>query len=242
MNLKMTNSESFKAVLFDLDGTLIDTADDFIVCLNEIRANEQLPALPSDTIRKVVSDGARAMIKLGLGLSEEDERFNIKKHEFLDLYLNNIARKSHLFDGLDDTIEWCDERQIPWGIVTNKPRIYSEALISALNLNDRISTLVCPDDVTQTKPHPEPLLKACNEINIRPEECLYVGDHARDIEAGKRANMKTIAAAYGYVHNNEEAESWQADWCVNTAIELNTLLQTLLRQTSGKSSPLSVTK
>jgi 2-phosphoglycolate phosphatase len=227
----------YQGVLFDLDGTLIDTAEDFILCLNDLRKADKLVPLPADEIRKVVSDGARAMIKLAFGINETDTDFEEKKQQFLDLYLNNIARKSSLFNGLDKTLEWCEANQIPWGIVTNKPRLYSEALLDALQLSDRINTLVCPDDVTHTKPDPEPLLKACSHIKLPPQQCLYVGDHARDIEAGKRANMATIAAAYGYVHSEDEAQSWQADWCVASSDELNHLLQTLLRPQSGNPLP-----
>jgi phosphoglycolate phosphatase len=232
-----TTSTIYHGVLFDLDGTLIDTAEDFILCLNDLRHDNHLAALPADDIRKVVSDGARAMIKLGFDITESHPDFEGIKQAFLDLYLNNIARKSQLFSGLDETLHWCETNQIPWGVVTNKPRLYSEALLSALKLNDRISTLVCPDDVTHTKPDPEPLYKACNDIQLPPEQCLYVGDHVRDIEAGKRANMPTIAAAYGYVHSADEAQSWQANWCVESSEQLNSLLQTLLCKQTGKPSP-----
>lgn len=232
-----SNATTYKGVLFDLDGTLIDTAEDFILCLNDLRQENQLPPLPANAIRKVVSDGARAMITLGFDIIESHPEFENKKQQFLSLYLKHIARKSQLFDGLNDTLDWCKNNHIPWGIVTNKPRIYSEALLKALKLDQRINTLVCPDDVTNTKPDPEPLYKACNDIQLNPEQCIYVGDHARDIEAGKRANMPTIAAGYGYVHTPEEAKSWQANWCVETSHELHTLLKTLLAPQSGKSSP-----
>ncbi len=233
----MSTTPTYHGVLFDLDGTLIDTAEDFIACLNDIRAEHQLAPLPDSEIRKVVSDGARAMIKLGFNIDEDAADFETKKQRFLTLYLNNIARKSRLFPGLDEVINWCEAQDIPWGIVTNKPRIYSEALLKALQLDERINTLVCPDDVSQTKPNPEPMYKACKEINIPAEQCLYVGDHARDIEAGKRAHMATIAAGYGYVHTQDEAQSWQADWCIQHSEQLLELLQTLLTPISGKVSP-----
>ena len=237
MTQKNTETAKYHGVLFDLDGTLIDTAEDFILCLNDLRGKHNLAPLPANEIRKVVSDGARAMIKLGFNIQESDASFEERKLQFLDLYLNNIARKSKLFSGLENTVNWCEANGIPWGIVTNKPRLYSEALLQAIGLFTRINTLVCPDDVTNTKPDPEPLFKACDEINICAHQCLYVGDHARDIEAGKRANMPTIAAAYGYVHNSDEAQSWQADWCVATSGELNILLQTLLTPQSGNPLP-----
>lgn len=237
MNQVPVNNIAYHGVLFDLDGTLIDTADDFILCLNDLRHNSGLKPLPPSEIRKVVSDGARAMIKLGFDIAESHPQFEKKKQQFLDLYLNNIARKSQLFDSLNETLTWCEKQNIPWGIVTNKPRLYSDALLKALNLDKRISTLVCPDDVNKPKPDPEPLFKACNDIQLLPEQCLYVGDHARDIEAGKNANMPTIAAAYGYVHNANEAQNWQATWCIESPQQLSSLLKTLLCPQSGKHSP-----
>jgi phosphoglycolate phosphatase len=220
---------TFKAVLFDLDGTLIDTALDFIVCLNDLRAEYNLPPLANLDIRKVVSDGARAMVSLAFEITEGDEGFEQKKQQFLDLYSQNICRESRLFDSLDDLLNWCDKNNIPWGIVTNKPRRFSELLLKKLNLETRLSSLVCADDVENPKPNAEPMLKACQELNVKPEDCLYVGDHQRDIDAGKNANMKTIAAAYGYVHNIDEAESWLAHWTVNTSLELTQLLSKLLK-------------
>jgi 2-phosphoglycolate phosphatase len=223
------SASTFKAVLFDLDGTLIDTAPDFIVCLNDLRTEYNLPPLANLDIRKVVSDGARAMVSLAFQINEGDEGFEQKKQQFLDLYSDNICRESRLFDSLDDLLNWCDKNNIPWGIVTNKPRRFSELLLKKLNLDTRLSSLVCADDVKNPKPHAEPMLKACQELNVKPEDCLYVGDHQRDIDAGKNANMKTIAAAYGYVHNMDEAESWLAHWTVNTSLELTQLLSKLLK-------------
>ncbi len=228
MERKKSTKAEFKAVLFDLDGTLIDTAEDFIFCLNHMRKLDDLAPLEDNDIRAVVSDGARAMITLAFDLKEGEPGFEEKKQQFLDMYLQNLAISSGLFATLDGLINWCQLQNIPWGIVTNKPRKYSEPLLKALKLETGIGTLVCPDDVTHTKPHPEPMLKACEEINISPQDCLYVGDHARDIQAGKNARMKTIAAAYGYVHDEFEANEWQADWTVQSSQALSDLLKTLL--------------
>ena len=218
----------YNAVLFDLDGTLIDTAEDFVACLNKLLVLKGKSPLPAADIRKVVSDGARAMVTLAFNIKEGENGFEDLKQQFLDMYLDNIANHSQLFPSLDGLLDWCHEQCIPWGIVTNKPRKYAEPLITALRLDSTMATLVCPDDVKNTKPDPEPMLKACSEISINSENCLYVGDHARDILAGKNANMKTIAAGYGYVHSPQEALSWQAHWTVNTSQELTTLLKSLL--------------
>ncbi len=224
----MMSNKHYHGVLFDLDGTLVDTAEDFILCLNQLRAQESLPPLAADLIRTVVSDGARAMIALAFNIKEGDMEFEEKKQAFLDLYLNNIARSSRLFNGLASLLNWCQQAGIPWGIVTNKPRLYAEPLLAALNLEQSMGTLVCPQDVKNSKPDPEPMLKACSEISLAPQKCLYVGDHIRDIQAGKNANMPTIAAAYGYLHHKDEAKEWQADWTVNTSKELCDLLMQLL--------------
>ncbi len=218
----------YSAVLFDLDGTLIDTAADFIACLNQLLTLKGKSPLAADKIRTVVSDGARAMITLAFNINEGEEGFESLKQQFLDMYIENIATHSRLFNSLDELINWCQQQNIPWGIVTNKPRKYSEPLLKALGLDNGISSLVCPDDVTNPKPHPEPMLKACKEMSINSQNCLYVGDHARDIKAGKNAQMKTVAAGYGYVHDKFEAQKWQADWTVNSSEDLTALLKTLL--------------
>ena len=224
----MNNVSKFQAVLFDLDGTLIDTAPDFMVCLNELRAEYDLAPLLDTDIRKVVSDGARAMVGLAFDIKEGDNGFEEKKQRFLEIYTQNVCRESRLFDGLDGLLVWCEQHNIPWGIVTNKPRKFSELLLNKLNLSQRLSSLVCADDVTNPKPNAEPMVKACKELNVSPQDCLYVSDHKRDIDAGKNTNMKTIAAGYGYVHNDREAEEWQADWTSQTSTELAELLKQLL--------------
>jgi len=232
-NRPLLTDKKFHGVLFDLDGTLIDTADDFIFCLNHMRQLEQLPALSPQKIRSVVSDGARAMITLAFDLKEGEAGFEEKKQQFLDGYLQNLASCSDLFESLRDLVNWCQQQNIPWGIVTNKPRMYSEPLLKALKLDEGIATLVCPDDVTHTKPDPEPMYRALDEMGLSASDCLYVGDHLRDIQAGKNAGMKTIAAAYGYVHHEREAQQWQADWTVPSSTTLSQLLKSVLRHKSN---------
>ena len=224
-----------ESVLFDLDGTLVDTAPDFFRVVNEMLQEDGLAPLSYPAIRSTVSDGARALIKLAYGLDMGDEGFDEKRQRLLDLYLEGIAVKSDLFAGLHEMVYWMTEKKLPMAIVTNKPRLYAEALLKDLLLDEKslehfTASLVCPDDVENRKPHPEPLLKACKEMKVNPENCIYVGDHARDIEAGKAANMKTIAAGFGYVHNEQDAESWQADWLINDSIELLPLLKNIRKQ------------
>lgn len=233
-----------EAVLFDLDGTLVDTAPDFYRVLNQMLTDDGLDNLSYADVRKTVSDGARALIKLAYGLDEGDQGFNEKRQRLLDLYLAGIAIKSDLFEGLHEMVLWLQSTQLPMAIVTNKPRLYAEALLSDLHLNDKplahyTASLVCPDDVQNRKPHPEPLFKACKEMQVTPQQCIYVGDHVRDIESGKAANMKTIAAGFGYVHSDHEAKDWQADWTINTSSELLPLLKTLKASWPKQGEPKS---
>jgi phosphoglycolate phosphatase len=212
-------------VLFDLDGTLIDTAPDFIRCLNELRLSRSLESLPPAVIRRSVSNGARAMVRIGFGL-EQDEPGYIELHTaFLDLYEAGVAIETTLFEGMEDVLGSLEARGIPWGIVTNKPARFATPLIRALNLEKRCATLICPDHVAQRKPHPEALFLACNEAGARPEQAIYVGDHERDIEAGRNAGMKTIAVRYGYIEQPETVDLWQADQIADTVSDLAKLLQ-----------------
>ncbi len=219
------SSQTYQAVLFDLDGTLIDTAPEFTIVINRMLKADGKPELPASQIRSEVSNGARAMIKLAWGISEDDPRFNQTRQAFLDEYLRTIGMHTELFDGLQTSLAWCEQQGIPWGIVTNKPRLYSEALLQNMNLASRCAVLVCPDDVTNTKPDPEPILLACSQIKVAPNQCLYVGDHLRDIDAGAAAGTKTMAVCFGYLSDPSEAHRWNADFVISKPTELLTHLQ-----------------
>lgn len=215
-----------QAVLFDLDGTLVDTAPDFVRVLNKLRLQHGKQALASELIRPAVSAGARAMVQVGFPeYPLESAEFGQLRQAFLDNYLQNICIDSQLFDGLETLLTQLEAQSIPWGIVTNKPRLYSEALLQALHLNTRCAVLVCPDDVKNTKPDPEPMYLACQKLNIDPTKTVYVGDHVRDIQAGNNANMTTIAVGFGYIVAGENINDWQADYCANTVNDLNKLLE-----------------
>lgn len=219
------NSELPSAVLFDLDGTLIDTAPDFIRCLNELRQQHGLPALPAEHIRQSVSNGARAMVKVGFGLEPEHPDYTGKHTAFLDLYEAGVAVETCLFDGMETLLQSLENRRIPWGIVTNKPVRFAAPLVQALGLDERCASLICPDHVVQRKPDPEPLFLACQQIGADPARAVYVGDHERDIESGRNAGMKTIAVRYGYIEEPETVDLWQADIIADTVIDLAKLLQ-----------------
>lgn len=213
------------AVLFDLDGTLIDTAPDFIRCLNRLRRHHGLPPLPPEHIRRSVSNGARAMVRLGFGLEPGQPGYEQKHADFLDLYEAEMAVETTLFDGMERLLASLEARSIPWGIVTNKPVRFAAPLIRALDLSERCATLVCPDHVSQRKPHPEPLLLACRQLGVAAHDSLYVGDHERDIEAGRRAGMHTVAVRYGYIEDPESVPQWQADFIADSVKDLTNLLQ-----------------
>ncbi|MDP4549181.1 MAG: HAD family hydrolase [Marinobacter sp.] len=213
------------AVLFDLDGTLIDTAPDFIRCLNQLRLQHDLEPLPAEYIRRSVSNGARAMVRLGFNLEPEHDGYLDKHTAFLDLYEAGVAVETTLFDGMNELLLELEAKGIPWGIVTNKPVRFAAPLIEALGLQERCATLICPDHVSERKPHPEPMFLACKEINAAPEQAIYVGDHVRDIEAGRNAGMYTIAVRYGYIEEPETVDLWQADAIADTVSDLAKLLQ-----------------
>ena len=212
-------------VLFDLDGTLIDTAPDFIRVLNNLRQENELAPLPADGIRPHVSDGARAMIRLGFGLEPEDPDYRDRHARFLDLYEAGICEETELFAGMDRLLMALEDAGVPWGIVTNKPVRFAAPLLSALALDNRCGALVCPDHVSNRKPDPEGLHLACRQMGADPDRGIYVGDHARDIEAGRNAGMVTVAVRYGYIVNPEEVDLWEADHTVDTVDELVKLLQ-----------------
>jgi len=219
-----------KAVLFDLDGTLLDTAPDFVVTLNNLLQRHGKPTLPDSIIRETVSDGARALVTLGFQLQPGDEGFEALRQELLQEYTAHLGAHTTAFPGIPQLLTALQEQQVQWGIVTNKPSLYSEPLMARMALSPAAATLVCPDHVTETKPHPEPLYLACKQLNCTPAEAIYIGDHLRDIEAGRRAGMTTIAAAYGYVHTDDNARDWQADYLAETSQALPEIVLQLLNE------------
>ncbi len=229
----MTVLAPVKAVLFDLDGTLIDTAPDFIRIIKLLCADAGIAAPSDELIRAQVSEGARAMVKLvrpDLALNSED--LLTLRQRFLEIYAENIAVDTCLFPGMDALLKQLESNDIPWGIVTNKPRGLSELLLAALDLSTRCAVLVCPDDVTHTKPDPEPMYLAAQQIDIAAEHIVYVGDHPRDIDAGRAASMPTILAAYGYLppEHRDDLNAWQADYIVQDVAELAALLAQSMQQ------------
>lgn len=217
-----------KAVLFDLDGTLLDTAADFTTVLNSMLAARDLPLQNYEAVRQNVSNGARAVIKLGFSQDENTPGFAELLTEFLDHYADNLADHTTLFPGMAKVLEDLECWGLKWGVVTNKPARFTLPLLAALNLDKRCGPAICPDHVSRRKPDPEPLLLACEQLDIEPEQAIYVGDHVRDIEAGRAAAMPTIACRYGYISSDEDIASWQADYIVDQPAELADIVAALL--------------
>lgn len=214
-----------EAVLFDLDGTLLDTAPDFARVLNAMLAEQGLPALPFPRIRATVSHGARALVRLAFGLTDGEAGFEPLKTRLLALYEAGLAMETTPFDGVRPLLEELGNRGIGWGVVTNKPLYLAAPLMSAMGFEPAAAALVCPDHVSRTKPDPEPLLLACSLMGCVPSSAVYVGDHARDIEAGRRAGMPTIAAAWGYLADDEPVSAWGADVIARDIAHLASLLR-----------------
>jgi len=211
-----------RAVIFDLDGTLIDTADDFIPVVQQLRAEcDRLP-MDAQRIRASVSNGSRALVSLALDIDEQDPNFEAQRQRLLTLYADILGCHAALYPGLSALLKQLESKGIAWGIATNKPRQYTVPLLEKLGLTP--GSVVCPDDVAHAKPHPESLEKGCRELDCAISEAIYLGDHLRDIQAGQRAGMYTIAAAYGYIEAGDSALSWGADATAKRSEDLSGLL------------------
>jgi len=200
-----------KAVLFDLDGTFADTAPDLAAALNQVLAEEGKAALPFEIIRPVVSHGGIALIRLGFNFDEQHTDFERLRKRLLAIYENNISNLTTVFDGINELLETLEQKQIAWGIVTNKPAWLTDPLMQQMGYTNRAATIVSGDTTTERKPHPEPLFYACREIDCQPSECLYIGDAERDIIAGNAAGMITLTALFGYIEPSDNPGNWGAD-------------------------------
>lgn len=212
-----------QAVLFDLDGTLIDTAPDMAQVLVDMIEEHGGADLPYDTVRSVVSNGSLGLVRLGFPDRSDTEQRKLQA-EYLERYDRHDHGSSHLFPGLGDLLASLETAGRPWGIVTNKPTSMTRSLLKTLGLEDRASSVVCGDTLPQRKPDPAPLLLASEQTAVPPGDTIYVGDAARDIEAGRAAGMATIAAAYGYIVEGDSASEWQADAVASDTRELSDLV------------------
>jgi len=207
-------------VLFDLDGTLADTAPDLAYALNLQRTQRGLPEMPLEEIRPAASHGSIALLKVGFQIEPEDEGFDELRKEYLELYEANLNTHTTLFPGMDAILDEIESRHLNWGVVTNKPGWLTEPLLEALNVKHRAVCVISGDSLPERKPHPAPLLHACKLAGSEAEQCIYIGDAERDIVAGHRAGMTTLIAMFGYLSEADDPDSWPADGRIHSPAEI----------------------
>lgn len=216
--------KNVRAVLFDLDGTLIDSAPDLGAAADKMRTDRGLPSLPYELYRPLAGAGARGMLKVAFGITPEHQDFMALREEFFSNYEVSLTARTYVFDGVQDLIVRLQSLGMPWGVVTNKMARFTNPLTRAMPLFSTAATIVSGDTTPHAKPHPAPLFEAAMQINIAPEFCLYVGDDERDIAAGRAAGMPTVAATYGYLGEKTDVMSWGADLHIDSPIKLLELL------------------
>jgi N-acetyl-D-muramate 6-phosphate phosphatase len=209
-----------QAVLFDLDGTLLDTAPDLLSALNQLRSEFKLAPMSLADIRPTISQGSKKMVKHVLGIDETHADFLSLREYFLQIYDKQLADRTQLFPEIETILSHLEQNQIKWGIVTNKLTRQTLPLLKALNLSERTGCLICGDTLPTYKPHPEPILQACQLLQADPSRSLYVGDAITDIVAAKAAGTKAIAALYGYIGDHEDPYTWEADGYLKQPIDL----------------------
>ena len=217
--------DDFSAVLFDLDGTLVDSAPDLAGAANDMRLSRGLDPLPYAVLRPMVGSGARGMVGVALQVHPGDADFMALRDEFLQRYEVRLTRETVVFSNMQPVLKKMTQSGMVWGIVTNKMARYAEPLVSALGLHQTSAVLVCGDTTAHAKPHPAPLIEAANRIQVPATRCLYVGDDLRDVQAGKAAGMRTAAAAWGYLGNGESVHDWDADHLLEQPQDLLQLLR-----------------
>jgi phosphoglycolate phosphatase len=221
-NQSMSGTEirpAIRTVLFDLDGTLADTAADLARALNRLLHEQDRPALALEATRPWTSSGARGLIKIGFDMEPGDPRYEALRVRFLDLYAEDLCVDTHLFPGMDELLAALEARGLSWGIVTNKAERFTLPLVRALGLAQRAACVVGGDTTPHAKPHPEPLLHAARSVGEAPAGCLYVGDDLRDVLSARAAGMPVLAAAFGYLGKDGDPHAWGADAVIETPME-----------------------
>ena len=218
----MAESHVIRAVLFDLDGTLMQTALDMHFVLNQLFARDHHPLVSLQETEQNASNGLNAMLKLRYTLDEHSKAFHALRAYFLHHYAQRLklACMTPLYSGIRPLLYMLQQHNIVWGIVTNKPKSLAQQLLVHHRLSTFCAVLICPEDVQHKKPNPEPLFKACRILNVAPNQCIYIGDHLRDIQAGQHAKMATIAALYGYLESCVNPQQWHATFMAHTPMEI----------------------
>jgi N-acetyl-D-muramate 6-phosphate phosphatase len=217
-----------QAVLFDLDGTLADTAPDLAGAVNRLLIEHGRPAVPVDQTRRHTSSGARGIIGASFGYDPSHADFPRLRERFLDLYADGLCIETVLFPGMEELLARIESASLRWGIVTNKAARFTDPLIRALGLTQRAGCVVSGDTTPKTKPHPEPLLHAARQLALEPSRCVYIGDDLRDIQAARAAGMLAVAARYGYLGETDPPEEWGADMIIDSPMELWAFVQARL--------------
>lgn len=213
------------AVLFDLDGTLVDTAPDLGLALNMQLELHGLPPILAERIRSVASHGTNALLKLGFNLTPTDAAYIGMRDEYLSIYDQVLACSPVLFDGVAELLAHIENKHIPWGIVTNKPKRFTVPMMRAMSLDKRAACVISGDDAARAKPYPDTLFMACQAMYQSAKDCIYVGDAQRDIEAGNAAGMRTVAALYGYLGEADKPNEWGADFMIHHPHEIRDLIK-----------------
>jgi len=211
---------TIKVVLFDLDGTLADTAPDLAFALNRTLEKHGRAPLPLEVIRPHVSHGGIALIRFGFQIEQDHPEFETYRQDLLAFYLENIHRETRLFPGMEEVLTRLEHHHIAWGIVTNKPSWLTDPLMAAMGLTGRAACIVSGDTTANSKPHPEPIHHGCNLAGGSAAQCLYVGDAARDIEAGRTAGAATLIALFGYIGEDDTPDKWGADGAIEHPTEI----------------------
>ncbi len=219
----MAHLKDLKAIFFDLDGTLVDTAPDMLAVLSNIQTKEGQKPIPYEVARQYVSNGSAGLINLAFP-HESQTKKELLQQRFLDLYEESVCINSTLFPGLNLLLDKLDANKIPWGIITNKPERMTTPLVHALGISDRTRCVISGDTLPKRKPDPAPLRLASKKVGVSPNDSVYIGDAARDIEAGHNAGMQTIAVTYGYITENDDPTTWNADYIVDDSKKLAHML------------------
>jgi phosphoglycolate phosphatase len=208
------------AVLFDLDGTLLDTAPDLLFALNRVRKEHNMDDMALATLRSIANQGSKAMVKLAFGIDEGHPDLSKLREKFLAYYEENIAVGTRFFPAMESVLTHLDQNNIPWGIVTNKLTRQTRELLKALRFDHRPGCVICGDTLPKFKPDPEPILHACQLLGQTPEHCIYLGDAVTDVQASKAAGTRSLVALYGYIHDSEDPFSWEADGYIQEPLDI----------------------
>ncbi|EDP46655.1 HAD family hydrolase [Rickettsiella grylli] len=235
MPFLISAASKIKGILFDLDGTLLDTAADLAEALNQILRSQHSEPLPIETIRPFISSGIFGLLNLGLKIQATDPIFPVLRAQFLDYYRQHSCVHTQLFPGIEPLIHYLHEKKWPWGIVTNKSQFLTQHLIKKFPLLKKAHCIIAGDTLNYSKPHPEPLLHACQCINCSPKNCIYVGDAKRDIDAANAAGMFSLIALYGFIDPKEDRTQWAASGEISSPFEMIEYLSQIQQEKINRS-------